>query len=781
MRRFILVLGLVVAVPVLAQTHGAPDAGTAPVIGAVDFDGLVRIDKETALKHVTSKPGEPLDRERVSRDIRALYGMGAFDDCQAVLKRTADGAVKLVFRLKERPAVDAILIEGNDEVSEEDIRKKIIVRTASILDLKKVESSAAAIREHYVEQGYFLAEVDFRLNPKPDNLVDVVFVIREHAKVKVQRIEFVGNEKVPAEEIKAIMATQEGNLLSFLTGKGMFSREMFEDDIRRIEFFYNTKGYVEVKVDDPVVMLSRDRRFITISITVHEGEQYTVGNVSIEAPPGEELLFPEEELRKKLTLKPGQIFNALNVQKDDQTLGDMYKDLGYAFATVSNPHVLHKEKRLIDFVYMLQKGEKARFGRIDIIGNDGTRDWTIRRELRIYEGDWYSETKLRESEARVRRLGYFERVEVRPKPGRNANEVDVTVEVKERQTGAFTVGAGISSIENFMFQAQVSKQNFLGRGQNLSLQATLSSLRSIFMLSFEEPYFLDTDFTLALDLYNYEILFFNFTRATKGVDLTFGRRLSTELKLPSPWEIGLSATYKVEGVDVSTGGQKGVHDIPVAYLSQSGITSSLMGTVWFDSRDDRMFPTKGNVSSASLEWAGSAIGSDFQYMRVKLKSRQYFPLILGAVLKLQGEFGWIGNPGGSRSVPLFERFFVGGIFTVRGFERYSLGPGISTGSARDPAAYLNPFNIGGNKQLLFTSEIEFPIFTPIGIRGVVFFDAGNAFDDDENVNLARLRTSAGFGIRWWSPIGPLRFEWGFPLKPHQGEPPMVFEFNIGTF
>lgn len=779
---------LLVALPLLAamlsfRIAAAQEGAAAepPTIDEVRFEGLTRIDRETAARRIVTKAGDRLDRERLSGDIRSLFATGAFEDVQVVARPADGGRVVLVFRVKERPAVDQILIQGNDEVDEEDIRKKITIRTATILDVQKVESSADAIREHYVEQGYFLAEIDWRLVPKPDNLVDVVFVVREHAKVKVRTIEFVGNLRVPASELKAVMATQEGNLLGFLTGKGMFSREMFEEDVRRLEFFYNTKGYAEARIDPPVVMLSRDRQFITISITVHEGEQYTVGKVSIETPPGEEMLFPVEELRKKLTLKPGQIFNALNVQRDDMTLGDLYKDLGYAFATVSNPHVLHREQRLIDFTYLIQKGEKARFGRIDIIGNDGTRDWTIRRELRVYEGDLYSETKLRESEARVKRLGFFEKVEIRPKPGRTTAEVDLTVEVKERQTGAFTVGAGISSIENFMFQAQVSKQNFLGRGQNLSLQATLSSLRTIFMLSFEEPYLFDTDFTMALDLYNYEILFFNFTRATKGVDLTLGRRLSTELKLPSPWEIGLSATYKLEGVDVSTGGQKGVSDIPVAYLTQSGITSSIMGTVWFDSRDDKMFPTKGNLSSASLEWAGGAIGSDFQYMRAKLKSRQYFPLFLGAVLKISGEFGWIGNPGGSAAVPLFERFFVGGIFTIRGFERYSLGPTIPTGSARDPGAYLYPFNIGGNKQLLFTSEVEFPIFTPIGIRGVVFFDAGNAFDDDEPVNIIDLRTSAGFGIRWWSPIGPLRFEWGFPLRPHEGEPPMVFEFNIGTF
>ena len=346
-------------------------------IAEVRFDGLARIDRETAQRRIRTAAGGTIDRAVIAEDIKSLYALGAFDDIR-VLARTVEGGEAVVFVVTERPAIDQILVEGFDEVSEEDIRKKITLRSAAILDTRRVERNAESIKEHYVEQGFFLAEIDWRLVTKPDNLVDVVFVIREHAKVKVQSIEFTGNTNVPASEIKPFLVTQEGNLLGFLSGKGMFSRELFEDDVKRVEFFYNTKGYAEVRVDPPIVMLSRDRKYITISITVHEGLQYNVGKVTIDG----DLVLPREELQKKLALKPGQLFNALNVQKDDALLADLCKDEGYAFATVGNPHVLHREERLIDLSYVIQKGEKARFGRIDIIGNDGTRDWTIRRELR---------------------------------------------------------------------------------------------------------------------------------------------------------------------------------------------------------------------------------------------------------------------------------------------------------------------------------------------------------------------------------------------------------------
>jgi outer membrane protein insertion porin family len=733
----------------------------------VKFSGLLRIDRQTALQRVGATAGGPLDLDRVSSDIKNLFATGAFDDVQAWLVPD-DFGMALVYRVAERPAIEKIRVEGADEVKEEDVRKKILVRPAAILDMTRVRQSVDAIRDHYVEQGFFLAEVDYKLVARPENLVDVVFVIREHAKVKVQRIDFLGNDNIPDKELKQHIQTQEGSLLSFLTGKGTFAREAFEQDLQRLEFYYNTKGFAEVRFEEPVVSLSRDRRFILISITVHEGPQYRVGKVDIEG----DLLFPKDELMKKLALKPGEIFNAMNVQKDAIELANRHKDLGYAFATVGNATNFQREALLLDFTYVIQKGEMARFGRIEITGNDGTRDWTIRRELRIYEGDLYNETKLRDSEARIRRLGFFEKVEIRPKPAQAPDEVDVVVEVKERQTGAFSVGAGFSSVENFLFQAQISKQNFLGRGQNLRLEATLSSLRRYFVLSFDDPYFLDTDWTFGFSAFNTDLANYNFSQSSTGMDITLGRRFLD-------W-FSVAATYRLEGVDVRAGGQEGVADVPVANLDQVGLTSSLAATFAFDNRDDRMFPTKGNVSSVSLEWAGKQIGSDFDFMRLQVRTRQYFPLIWGAVAKIAGSWGWIFSPTG-QTVPIFERFQVGGIFTVRGFERASLGPSIPVGSARDPNAYPSSFKIGGAQQLVFNAEIEFPIFQQIGVRGVVFFDAGNAYDDGEWPNPIEMRTAAGLGVRWWSPIGPLRFEWGFPLKRHKGEPPVVFEFNIGTF
>lgn len=745
-------------------------------IAEIKFEGLMRIDRDTAYTRIKSAVNSPLDPERVSKDIRSLFKTAAFKDIEARVVPGREG-VTLIFKVVEYPAVAAVRIEGNKKIDKDKLKDKITVRESSILDMRKVEGSVEAIKAHYVEEGYFLAEVSYRLDQKPENVVDVIFVIREHAKVKVRAIEILGNNKLSDKELKQFMQTQEGNLLSFVSNKGTFSKENLDMDMRRLEFYYNTKGYAEVRIEEPVIMLSRDRKHIAITITVHEGRQYKVGKVDIGGDvelknEKGEIIFEKEKMMKKLLLKTGDIFNAENVQKDAMALMNQYKDQGFAFATVGNTTNMNQVALLLDFTYIIQKGVKARVVRIDITGNEGTRDWTIRRELRIYEGDLFSETEMKRSEARIKRLGFFEEVEIAPKQGDATDEVILTVKVKERQTGAFSVGAGFSSVENFLFQAQVSKQNFLGRGQTLRLEASLSSLRKYFVFSFDDPYFFDTDWTFGFSAYNRDYVNYTYNETSTGLNLTIGRRFADYFSI--------AMTYKLETVDVKAGGQEDFFNVPVANMNLNGLTSSLMVTAAFDNRDDRMFPTKGNLTSLSMEWAGSEIGSSFEYIRLRASTKQYFPLFLGAVGKVSLRYGYIFNPKGD-PVPIFQRFQCGGIFSIRGYEQASLGPQIPVGASRDPASSLSYFTIGGNKELVFNFEVEFPILKAMGIKGVVFFDAGNAFDDTEYPNPLNFQFAAGLGIRWWSPIGPLRFEWGFPINPRKGDPPVVFEFNIGAF
>jgi outer membrane protein insertion porin family len=425
----------------------------------------------------------------------------------------------------------------------------------------------------------------------------------------------------------------------------------------------------------------------------------------------------------------------------------------------------------------VQKGQPVSIERIEIVGNSKTRDKVIRREMRVYEGELFSGTGLRRSKERVTALGFFETVEVTHKPGADQSHVVVQVDVKEKATGTFQLGLGFSNVENFIFTAQVSQQNFLGWGQSVSASVQWSALRSFLQLSFYDPYFFDTNFIFSADLYKQQADYFGFLRNATGGDLNLGYHVLEDVML--------NLTYTREYVQVEPGtGQ----DITLANQFRSGNTSSLRLSGTWDRRDNRLFPTKGFINFASAEWAPKALGGDFLFTRYTAYSRLYFPLFWGLVFKTNANLGVIQQLDPKSPLPISELYYVGGINTVRGYPLRTISPQILVGTSSNPDAGVSSFHVGGNKQAYFNFELEFPIFEKVGIRGVLFYDAGNAFaqnapfftDRAHDLPLGMFH-SVGFGFRWFSPIGPLRFEWGIPLnrRPEDTQP-LVFEFSIGN-
>ena len=602
----------------------------------------------------------------------------------------------------------------------------------------------------------------------PSNQVLVVFDVVERAEVKVREVQLLGNDGVPDEDIKAVLRTQEGSVTALLGKGGNFKPENLDMDVQIIQYLYLTRGYIQAKVDDPIVSLSPDMKYITVAIRIHEGPQFKVGKVSIEGDSVE----PADKLMPLVALKPGDIFNYALVQQDGGKLRDAQKNAGYAHATVENSSQPDMDKRTVDWVYRVQKGKKCYFGQIMMAGGSSTRDKVIRRELVMIEGDLYSEQKLQQSQARIQRLGYFEKVEIKTRSTALPQVLDVVVEVKERTTGQFQVGMGFSSLDNFIASMQIAKDNFLGRGQRISVQGQLSSIRSVFQASFFEPYFWDSKVTFSLDLYRFDQLYTDFSRTSTGGGFSWGYRLSDTLIL----DLG----YTGESVTSKIGGITGRTDVPISSYFGGGFTSSLRGSLSYDSRDDRMFPTTGWFATGTAEWAADWLGSQNQFSRISARIRRFFPLPLDGVLRFNLVAGSIAAPAGS-VVPLFERYFIGGIFNVRGFNRNTLGPQIAIPSSGDPAASLSPFTIGGTKQIYLNNEIEIPIIkAPMNLRGLLFFDVGNAFGETEKISPAAMRMSFGWGVRWFSPVGPLRFEWGVPIAPKATEQPLVFEFTIGN-
>jgi outer membrane protein insertion porin family len=534
-------------------------------------------------------------------------------------------------------------------------------------------------------------------------------------------------------------------------------------------------------------------------------------------PDGREVepIDGRRNLRMMVRAEAGQYFNRAELLEDLQSIRTLYRDHGYANVEANPQTQLDPETQEVDVVVPVERGPLVYFERIEIRGNSKTRDKVIRREMEVAEGDLFSETKLDRSKRRITALGYFERVDVSTEAGSSPEKMTVYIEVSEKPTGTFQVGAGFSSIENFIATAQVQQANLFGNGQSLALQAQVSALRQLVTLRFFEPYFLGSLWNMSAELYDTLYVFPDFARRSVGGSLTFGYALI------NPWlRLSLTTTVEKDAVETSPssstifgatpGFQSIFQQLPLANLFNSGRIVSFRPTITYDTRDNRLFPTSGIFLQASSELSANALGSQFNYIRNHFTGRFYYPLGFGngmpgsgLVLKLNTDVGLITSPD-PQGVPIFQRYFLGGILDVRGFFLRSIGPRLPLTSGLDPNAppISNGANIGGNLDAYENLELEFPIVDKVGIRGVVFFDAGNAWNLEDQFckttpapqfdqvvrpcftfpnSLGLLRTSTGFGIRWFSPLGPLRFEWGFPLSPLPYERHSDFEFTIGNY
>jgi outer membrane protein insertion porin family len=772
-------------------------AAEAPTIAGVVVEGNRRVEGDAVKAAISTKPGTPLDRAKVDRDLKAVLKLGYFADV-VVEERGPPEAPTLVFRVTERPAVREARITGNEELSADDLKDTIEVKPYQILDLGNVRKSVKKIQEKYVDKGYYLAEVTYRLEDRPDNQIDVVFVVNEHAKVQVKEIVILGNEHVPREDLTAVMSTQEGGYLSFVTSSGTYREEAFQHDIQNIQFIYADRGYISAKVAKPSVALSPDKRFLFITIRIEEGEQYRVGKIDFAG----ELLHDKGELQKLIVVKPGDIFARSRVAKDLFAVADLYRDDGYANANVNPITNVDAKTRIVDVDYEVQPGKKTYFERIEIAGNSKTRDKVIRRELRIYEGELYNNAALNTSKSRVTALGYFENVAITTERGSAEDKLVARVNVKERSTGTFQIGAGFSSYENFILTGQISQNNFFGWGQTLSLQLQYSSIRQLGQIQFVDPYFLDSKWTFAFDIYATEGFFTTFVRKAVGGSMTWGYELNGLADI-LPFtrnleDFRLFATYTNEYVTVTP---NGITDILLANRFRSGTTSAVRLSLQWDKRDNRLFPTSGFFHALSAEaappfLAPSALFGDHVnlFTRYTLDSRFYHPLFWGVVARAKLAAGYIIGWDDAHPVPISELYYLGGINSVRGYRLLSISPSIRVGASPDPSAATADFFTGGNKQVTLNLELEFPLFEKVGIKGVVFYDLGNTFkqgnffSDPDHPGLAlSLFKSVGFGFRWFSPIGPLRFEWGIPLDRRKDvlgnyiDNALDFQFTIGNF
>ncbi len=756
----------------------------------VKVQGNRRVDARSLTSQMRMRQGGVFRARMLSEDLKRIWRLGFFDDLKVDVSAT-DGGVIVTYAVVEKPAIAEVKFDGNDELSEEDILEVVDVKKYQVLDISKVKANAEKIHNLYVDKGYYLAEVDYDIdiNPKSPDQANVTFKIREYAKVQVKKVTFLGNEALSDDELKKVMSTREGDWFSFLTSFGNFKEDAFEADLQRLTAYYYDKGYVQIEVGYPTIRISRDKRYLYITLKLKEGPRFKVGDVDVQG----DFIAKKESLQKRIKLKSGEYFSYGTLRQDMEALSSVYLNAGYAYANVNPLTQVDPDKKTVHVNYDIQKGSKVYFGRIEVFGNAKTRDKVIRRELVIEEGQLFSQSLITLSKQRVQRLGFFENVEITTQRADRDDVINVQVRVAERPTGTFQAGAGFSSTENLLANLQVSQNNFLGRGQVLSVQLQWSSIRTLFNAQFSEPYLFDSRLRFSSSAYRFDFAYPDYTQLSTGGNVTLGYPLLSNLN--GARDLSVSMTYKLEEVRITPGGRTARDARSIGSLFRGGLTSSLSLGLFYDSRDNPFFPTKGQFHSARVEFADDVMTrSETEFVKTNLESRLYVPLFWQFVLRLNGQLGFITSIDPNKPVPLQERYLVGGPNTVRGFQRFSLGPTRTVASnSGDPGTAGSEFRLGGDRQLLLTAEVEFPILTAINLKGVFFADAGNAFGEGQEYTLAldlfkdnendysdALRTAVGLGFRWFSPIGLLRFEWGIPLARLKGEDRVVFEFSIGN-
>ena len=769
------------------KTVKAPVQAEVPadlIIKAVEITGNKKIEKDAIAAKIMSKVGAVYSADTIRADVEALFKLGFFYDIE--VNRNVEGKqVTLIYKVSEKPSITEIVYDGNSEIKSDDLADAAGIKAYQILNMAKVKEAVDKMQKLYEDKGYFLAKVTAEVEDvKKDETVKLTFHINENEKVKVRKITFLGNEKINDSTLKAKMATQEGGFFSFVSGSGQYKQEAFDRDTQILRYVYYNQGYVQAKIDRPQVTVTPDKKNIYITIRVEEGEQYSVGEVEFAG----DILFPKDELYAAIKIDKNGIFAYDVLQKDISDLTAKYGDLGYAYANVIPRTRFNDKERKVDLVFEFDKGTKVYFGKINVVGNTKTRDKVVRRELKISEGELYNETNRRKSLENVQRLGFFEEVNFKTSIDPDHTDVmNVDIAVKERNTGQIQLGAGYGTSQGFTLQGSVNQTNFLGKGENLGASMNLSNIGNYYSLSFTEPYFNDTLWSLGADAYQSA----NTGRADYEED---HRGLALRLGHPITDNTRGYIRYKY---DVTT--LKNLYDSNGNQITDpqlfpvdvdSGETNSVTGTFEYDSRNDRFAPTKGIFASGSYEYAG--IGGSLKYTRVSGSMRFFYNVLWDVIWRNNIQAAQI-SPLDGKPVPFSELYLLGGPYSLRGYQPYHVGrmvfstwthnqlihppaPGIPT---PEPTATQQAYRFyGGTQQAMYQTELQFPMVKEAGIMGVVFYDVGAA---DDTLTASSFYADVGFGIRWFSPIGPLRFEWGFPLNRNSYyQDASVFEFSIGT-
>ncbi len=725
--------------------------------------GNKRIEADAIKRIIKTSPGDIYLVKNLSKDLKAIYSMGYFEDVVIESEDEPDGKT-VIFRVKEKSTIRFIRFKGNKLVFKDDkIKENLTIKTGSILNIFKIQNNIRIIEDLYKDKNYHNINVTYKTYEKDNNQADLEFIIEEGNKVRIENIIFIGNEAFSSKKLKKIMKSSEKGFFYWLWSSGNLKMEDLTEDTARIAAFYHDHGYIQIRVGEPVVEIKKEQ--IDITIKIMEGSRFKVGKVSIDG----DLILSKNKLYEKLKIKEEEYFNRMIIRSDILNLMDLYSNKGYAYVDVSPRVHEDLEKLEVNITYVIKMGKQVYFEEIIITGNTTTRDKVIRRQLDVYEQELYSGIRLKRSISRLQRLDYFEDIKVNNIKGSSDDKMLLKINVIEKPTGTFSFGGGYSTTKKFYTLGSISNKNLFGRGQIIDLKAEIGQVSNMISLSFTEPWLFDIPLSTTERIYKWNYEYDTYDKDSFGGSIGFGYPVYEYTRL-SVFGSHDSADLEITDEDFAP---LSIRRLADEFEGDSIITNTVGSKLVYDSRNKRFCPTGGANHQIMAEYAG--LGGDIGFTRFTFETGWYFP-----IYKKFEITGFLHAAGGriydheGEVLPDYELFSLGGINSLRGFEKEYL-------AMEDIGGNL----VGGDKFIQFNVEVIFPILRKSGINGVLFFDAGqladsNSFNSDyRSFRIDNMRESAGGGIRWNSPMGLIRLEYGYILDPKEGEDKGKWEFAMG--
>jgi outer membrane protein insertion porin family len=726
----------------------------------IRVEGLQRIEPGTVFASLPFRVGDQYTDDKGASGIRALFALGLFKD----VRLETQGDV-LVVVVEERPSVAAVEFIGLKEFDKDVLHKalkEVGLAEGRPYDKALADKAEQELKRQYISRSLYGAEVVTTATPIDRNRVNLSFTITEGGPAKIANIEIVGNKTFSTDTLRDQFNLDTGGWMSWYTKSDRYSRTKLNGDLEALRSYYLARGFLEFRIDSTQVAMSPDKQKMTITINIHEGERFVVSGVKLEG----NYLDKASEFKPLVKIASGEPYNAETVAETTKAFTEYFGKFGFAFARVEAKPIIDRQNNRVQFVLVAEPSRRAYVRRILLAGNNRTRDEVIRREFRQLEAAWYDGDKINLSRDRVNRLGYFTDVNVDTQEiAGSPDQVDLLFTVAEKPTGSVSLGAGFSSTEKVALTFGIQQENAFGSGNYLAVQVNTSKYNRNYVVSTTDPYFTQNGISRSIDLFHRTTRPYlgdlnAYSLVNSGIGLRFG------VPVTETDRVFVGANFEQTQIVAGTGLPTAYKDYAAKFGSTSTALPLTLG--WArDGRDSALVPTRGSLQSFT---ADVSVAGDVRYARSNYKFQQYIPLSKKYTFAFNTDLGW-GQGLKGQEYPLFKNFYVGGLGSVRGFEQSTLGP-------KSDGVYL-----GGAKKMVFNAEFITP-FPGAGndktLRMFGFMDAGYAFKDTENVSFSALRASAGIGLSWISPMGPLRFSYAVPVRQQTDDRIQKLQFQIGT-